>query len=340
MTKDSINCTRITIVTPSYNQGDYIEDTILSVLNQGYPNLEYIIIDGGSTDQTVEIIQKYSHRLSFWVSEKDNGQSHAINKGFERATGSIINWLNSDDQLMPGALHRIAELFQSNPDAMLIHGRIEYFGDTIPYRSKNLSKKDLELRYIAHICMPQPATFYRRELLLEQGYLDESLQFSMDADLFIRAGLHYKLLQVDDVFARFRLHPMSKSVSGFNKNFLIENALIFSKVVTTLGMEKAISELKKLDLFTEQNKLYIKPVKSFDQKKLVFYFLNHRLSTLFFRQDLKNFKRVFWYLLRFHFGKLVIAPKLWMYFLLFPFKNGFVYELYKRMGKVNQIIKS
>lgn len=151
---------RITIITPSYNQGAYIEDTILSVLNQDYPNLEYIIIDGGSNDQTIDIIKKYSDRISYWVSEKDRGQSHAINKGFERATGEIINWINSDDQLMPDTLHKLAAAFTADPELMMLHGRIEYFGETKPYYSVNLPAKDLDTRYVSHICMPQPATFY------------------------------------------------------------------------------------------------------------------------------------------------------------------------------------
>src|SRR5437870_5518796 len=104
-----MSCPRISMVTPSYNQGPFIRDTILSVLGQGYPNLEYLIIDGGSTDSTVEIIKEYEKHLSYRVSEKDNGQSHAINKGFRKATGEILMWLNSDDLLMPGALFFIAD---------------------------------------------------------------------------------------------------------------------------------------------------------------------------------------------------------------------------------------
>ncbi|MEI9912662.1 MAG: glycosyltransferase family 2 protein [Bacteroidota bacterium] len=105
----------ITIITPSFNQGRFIEETILSVIEQGYPNLEYIIMDGGSKDETVEVIKKYNSRISYWVSEKDNGQSDAINKGLHKATGDIINWINSDDQLVPGSLWIIAQHFIDNP---------------------------------------------------------------------------------------------------------------------------------------------------------------------------------------------------------------------------------
>lgn len=319
----------ITIITPSFNQGDYIEDTILSVLNQDYPNLEYIIIDGGSTDQTVEIIQKYSDRISYWVSEKDRGQSHAINKGFQRATGEIINWINSDDQLMPGTLHKLAAIFTADPELMMVHGRIEYFGETRPYYSVNLPAKDLDTRYVSHICMPQPATFYRRQLLLEQGLLDESLHFSMDTDLFVRAGLQYKIRQTEEVFSRFRLHAASKSVSAFNKNFLKDNAIIFSKTITTLGLEQAIAEMKELDLYTAPRELYKPAHRSFDGKKMVFYFLQHRLSTLYFQGERKEFKRLFRFLFRRYRGLLLGAGKLWVYRFSLLLPAGFLHQLAK-----------
>jgi glycosyltransferase involved in cell wall biosynthesis len=324
---------KITIVTPSLNQGDYIEDTILSVLNQGYQDLEYIIIDGGSTDKTVEIIKKYGDRITYWESEKDSGQSNAINKGFRRATGDIINWLNSDDQLMPGALHAIANYFRDNPQMIAVHGRIEYFGETRNYYSKNISPKELKTRYVSHICMPQPACFYKKKLLDEQGLLDESLHFSMDTDLFIRAGLHYNLLQVDDVFARFRLHAASKSVSAFNKNFLKDNAVIFSKTITTLGLTGAVTEMKKLGLYTEPAVLYNKPSRSFDGKKLVFYFLQHRLSTLYYHRDKNEFRRLFSHLLLNHTRRLLRSGKLLTYRLLLFLPAGFLHGIKKIFSK-------
>jgi glycosyltransferase involved in cell wall biosynthesis len=117
-----MNWPKISIVTPSFNQGQYIEETILSVLSQNYPNLEYIIIDGGSTDDTVEIIKKYESRITYWVSEPDRGQSHAINKGLQKCTGEIFNWLNSDDWYMPGALFDVANAFRINSRAQFVSG--------------------------------------------------------------------------------------------------------------------------------------------------------------------------------------------------------------------------
>src|SRR5690606_28750520 len=122
------NLPKISIITPSYNQSNFLEETILSVINQNYPNLEFFVIDGGSTDHSVEIIKQYENKIDFWVSEKDNGQSHAINKGFKRATGTIITWLNSDDVLTPGILHKIAEKFSQLPDDVgLIYGGTTLF---------------------------------------------------------------------------------------------------------------------------------------------------------------------------------------------------------------------
>lgn len=136
---------RITIVTPSYNQGSFIEETIRSVLLQGYPNLEYIIIDGGSSDDSVALVSRYSEWLSFWVSEPDNGQAAAINKGFKKASGDIWQWINSDDRLAPGALFRVAHLYMTQP-ATIIAGACENFwpdGQKIATRNQSLEREAL-----------------------------------------------------------------------------------------------------------------------------------------------------------------------------------------------------
>jgi len=169
---------RISIITPSYNQGQFLEETILSVLNQNYPNLEYIIIDGGSTDNSVEIIKKYEDRLAYWVSEKDRGQTHAINKGFKRATGDIVNWLNSDDLLEQGALKILAKEIEKNPAADFYfgdfsvidsEGRKLFYRKSPPYQFATL--------FWGRQLSSQPAVFFRRNLLENIGYLDENLNF-------------------------------------------------------------------------------------------------------------------------------------------------------------------
>jgi glycosyltransferase involved in cell wall biosynthesis len=277
----------------------------------------------------LEVIEKYSDKISYWISEKDCGQSHAINKGFKRATGEIINWINSDDQLMPGTLYKLAAEFTADPDLMMLHGRIEYFGETTPYYSVNLTIKELETRYVSHICMPQPATFYRRKLLLEQGFLDESLHFSMDADLFVRAGLNYKIQMTDEVFARFRLHAASKSVSSFNKNFLKENAIIFSKTITSLSLIKAIAEMKQLGLYAEPSSLYKYAKHHFEENKMIFYFLGHRLSTLYFHGQRDEFKRIFRFLLQKHTLLLLREIKLWVYRFSLVLPSGVLHMISK-----------
>ena len=136
---------RITVITPSFNQAAYLEQTISSVLDQGYPNLEYIIIDGGSTDGSVEIIRKFEDRIAYWVSEKDRGQAHAINKGIQRATGDIIAYLNSDDYYLEGSLARVAEHFSRHPDVDLIHGRcriVDERGVKIGERKGSIARYD------------------------------------------------------------------------------------------------------------------------------------------------------------------------------------------------------
>jgi len=178
---------KISIITPSFNQGKFLEATILSVLEQNYPNLEYMVIDGGSTDQSVDIIKKYQKHLTFWVSEKDRGQTHAINKGFQRASGELINWLNSDDLLEAGALKRLVHEYLQHPDADVYFGdyraidaqdRLLYARKSAPYQPSAL--------FWGRQLSSQPAVFFRRSLLLDYGYLNENQQFCMDTEFWIR----------------------------------------------------------------------------------------------------------------------------------------------------------
>jgi glycosyltransferase involved in cell wall biosynthesis len=181
----------ISIVTPSYNQGQFIEETIRSVLLQGYPNLEYIIIDGGSSDESVEIIRKYEPWLAYWVSEKDRGQSHAINKGLRRSSGEVFNWLNSDDLLAPGALAETGRLWSVEQPHMLT-GRgllveavsrriIQDWTPTVPYTPLALTDRSGSV-----MLMLQPSTFIARRLLCATGGVREDLQFRMDWELHFR----------------------------------------------------------------------------------------------------------------------------------------------------------
>jgi glycosyltransferase involved in cell wall biosynthesis len=210
---------RISIITPSFNQAPFIEQTITSVLGQNYPNLEYIIIDGGSTDGSVEIIRKYESRLAYWVSEKDRGQSHAINKGFERATGEILAYLNSDDLYVEGALARVAERFNRDPDIDLLHGRcrvVDVHGVKIGERVGSITQYDeiLDLWDVwwANRNFVEPEVFWRKRIADKIGPFREDLFWVMDYEYWLRilhAGGRFGFLDAE--LAAFRLHPNQKS---------------------------------------------------------------------------------------------------------------------------------
>jgi glycosyltransferase involved in cell wall biosynthesis len=202
---------KVSIVTPSYNQGQFIEETIRSVLLQGYPNLEYIIIDGGSTDESTLIIQKYAPWLSYWVSEQDHGQSHAINKGFRRCSGELVAWQNSDDYYLPGALHALARAHCLRADVYFGHIHlVDQTGALI--RSQCYTPYSLRANRYEGIVMASQATFWRRDLFERVGYLDESLHYTMDREFFLRLGLkgcHFSL--VNRFLACSRRHAAAKT---------------------------------------------------------------------------------------------------------------------------------
>ena len=204
---------KFSIVTPSFNQARYIESTIRSVLDQGFSDLEYIIIDGGSTDGSEEIIKKYENRLSYWISEKDNGQSHAINKGFSRASGEIIGWLNSDDMLFPGALQRVDRVFSENPEVDVIYSNgvwIDEFDRVIRKRKNG----DFHFKtWLYGMADPfQPEVFYRRRVLEKGGYLNEEFHMLMDREWWIRlAKSGCTFMYVNDEFAALRKHLQTKT---------------------------------------------------------------------------------------------------------------------------------
>ena len=205
---------KISIVTPSFNQGKYIERTIQSVISQKYENLEYIIIDGGSSDDSVKIIQLYESSLAYWVSERDSGQSNAINKGFSHATGTLFGWLNSDDCLTDGALHNIAEMFQQNPQAGAFVGAGEYVDtkERILLR-KEPSEVTFESLYnwleVFHFM--QPSCFFSREAWNCAGGLDESLHYAMDLDLWFKIAERFTFERSDKLFSRSLIHASAKT---------------------------------------------------------------------------------------------------------------------------------
>lgn len=238
---------KISIVTPSYNQGQFLEETIQSVLNQDYPNLEYIIIDGGSTDNSVDIIKKYEDRLAYWVSEPDKGQSHAINKGISRATGEIINWINSDDLLCDGALLKVGGFFCSHPDIDVCYGDfipINGNGKAITYgRCLHFSKWML----LSGMSLPQQTTFFRRDLIRKYGAIDETLHLSMDYELYLRFAFNdCNFKYIKGPLGKFRIYRTTKSnVSKKNGTFANEKIAVQMKYLVEYYRTNKIDRLRK-----------------------------------------------------------------------------------------------
>lgn len=203
----------ISIVTPSYNQARYLEETIQSVLLQDYPQVEYLIVDGGSTDGTPDILRKYEGRLAWWVSEKDGGQTDAINKGFARAKGEILAWINSDDTYEPGAFAAAVSYLEEHPEVGMVYGDCNYInqsGDVIgKFRSAQTDYRLLRRGY-THI--PQQTMFFRAGLWKQVGPLDPSFYFAMDYDLWTRIARQAEIKYVPQTWANFRLHTSGKTI--------------------------------------------------------------------------------------------------------------------------------
>ena len=216
---------KISIITPSYNQAPFIERTIKSVLSQNYPDLEYIIMDGGSTDGTVEILKKYEGKI-IWKSEKDQGQSDAINKGLQMANGDIVAYLNSDDTYEPGALKKVADFFQNNPEMKWVYGKCKIIDENdqeirkpITFYKNLLLKKFSYAKLLSENFISQPATFWKREIHAEIGFFDENEHFCMDYEFWLRIGRKYPAGVINAYLANFRYHTSSKSGEVNKKQF-------------------------------------------------------------------------------------------------------------------------
>ncbi len=202
--------TLVSIITPSFNQAAYLEQTILSVLQQDHPRIEYIVIDGASTDTSVDIIRKYESKLSYWVSEKDHGQAEAINKGFARATGEIVAWLNSDDYYLTGAVSSAVKIFEENPDVVLVYGNMLAVDEHgITFNTLNYKQLTLEDLLCFQI-IGQPAVFMRRSAL-DNLKLDSTFHFLLDHYLWIQIARRGKILHVDQIWAAARYHAEAKN---------------------------------------------------------------------------------------------------------------------------------
>ena len=220
-----MNEVKVTIITPSYNQGDYIERTILSVLNQSYKAIEYIIFDSCSTDNTMNIVNKYKDKLKVFV-EKDKGQTDAINKGFRMASGDIIGWINSDDELLPDCVEKVVNAFKSNENIGIV------YGDTILIDQNNNKIGDAKCPNInlnkllnTNSSVIQPGSFYKKDLVQKVGYLNDKLSYVMDFDLWIKLLKISNAYYIPQYLSEFRFHDSSKTQSAYLK-FLPEKIKI------------------------------------------------------------------------------------------------------------------
>jgi glycosyltransferase involved in cell wall biosynthesis len=204
----------VTIITPSFNQADFLEDTILSVLAQDYPRIEYFIIDGGSSDGSVNIIRKYQDRIAGWTSEPDKGQTEAINKGFAMANGDVLAWINSDDIYYPHAVSQAVEYLDSHPEIGLVYGDTNFINSTGKIIGKfNAQQTSYQRLRRGGVYIPQQSSFFRANIWQRVGPLDPDFYFAVDYDLWVRIAKENEIIYVPRLWASFRLHGTAKSIA-------------------------------------------------------------------------------------------------------------------------------
>jgi glycosyltransferase involved in cell wall biosynthesis len=242
-----MNYPKFTVVTPTFNQGQFIERAIDSVISQGYPNLEFIIIDGGSNDNTVEVIKKYERHLTYWVSEPDRGQSHAINKGIARSTGDYLTWLNSDDWYTPGTLKIFADVIKDNPDAGVIVGAgqiVNEMGQVVFYKEPtNPITLETLYNWFSEGWFAQPSSIFSRRAWEICGPVDENEHIAMDLDLWLKiASAQFRFVPINDLLSEALSHSGAKT-TAFRALMRVEGLLVIAKYG---GINVLKSEIEKM----------------------------------------------------------------------------------------------
>ena len=293
---------KISIVTPSFNQVQFIEETILSVINQNYPNLEYIIIDGGSTDGSVEIIKKYEKHLTYWVSEPDNGHGHALNKGFARSTGEIMAWINSDDKYYPYTFSAVADIFNTFSDINWIQGKNSWI-------DKSGRLEDVRFSFIIiysflfcdYKWIQQESVFWRRSLWEKSGaFINENMELMVDGELWTRFFLSDELWHLDLVISSFRSHEKNRSHTQIEKVYR-EMDEVINVMKTRLSPEliSSFNTLQKyLDLIQDskenQNSICsnkaLKLLPHFLYTRLIRYLISKEMLRLDFKDETYDYK--------------------------------------------------
>jgi glycosyltransferase involved in cell wall biosynthesis len=244
---------KISIITPSLNQAQYLEEAILSVINQGYPNYEHIVIDGASHDETIDILKKYSliSKNLRWISEPDEGQSDALNKGLRMATGDIIGWLNADDRYLSGCFFKISEYFFNNPEVDIVYGDYRFIneqGEVIRLR-KEIDFDLFILKYLHILYIPSTATFFKRKIIEDGNLFKEDYHYAMDYEFFLRLAIQgYKFVHISEYLADFRWHPKSKSsIAPTKQRYEQEKALFeldpFLGSINNIKMKKTLRKI-------------------------------------------------------------------------------------------------
>ncbi len=296
---DGLPWPKVSIVTPTYNHGRFIEECIRSVLLQGYPNLEYIVIDGGSTDETVDVIKKYEPWLAYWESKSDRGQSHAINKGLEKSTGKFFNWYNSDDVLAPNGLATMVRAMVKYPQAGYIHGRRIFIDDKGKVRGGNKHGYDNKISFSPELATSvsalktgsQPTCLMDRELVIQTGKVDENLHYIMDIDLLLRIALIKRPIYINSPLSYVRIHPDTKSLQ-WNSQRARERICVANKIFSRNDLPPSIMRLKKQTFATAHRFAW----RSYTRAGMYKFAIWHLLLDIFFspahgwRQRLTTYK--------------------------------------------------